>query len=130
MRCGCAIIRPQPQHLPDAPLFSDHFWGSFVSPDRKLLAYKTVLFEAGELVDNRLVLVDSDGQTIAAMDWEDNWFRIEGWLDMEHLILGSTDYAWPGVYVVNPFTGESQEFTPSLPDFYIDPLEQEKGMVN
>jgi len=121
----------QPHLLAGAPLSIFSWERGFISPDRKLLAYESVTFEEDKLVivDDQLVVIDVDGQVIASMDWDDDWFRIEGWLDMEHLVLASTDYAWPGVYIVNPFTGQSQEFIPTLPDIFIDPIEQEKGSV-
>ncbi len=121
---------PLPRFLPNVPPFYSYHWGSYVSPSRKLLAYKTVSLEAGELVNDRLIVIDADGQVRASMDWENDWYRIEEWLDVERLVLTSSDYEWAGVYIVNPFTDQSQRFDPPLQGiYYIDPKDQEKRIV-
>jgi WD40 repeat protein len=119
----------QPYPLPDAPQF---YGPEAVSPDGKWLAYRSVLYENGQFNhnDDKLTIIDANGQVQAAMDWDGDWFNIIGWLDSERLYITTYDGSERGVNIVNPFTGESQPFSPSLPDLFIDPVQPPLKLLN
>jgi hypothetical protein len=119
----------QPYPLPDAPQF---YGPEAVSPDGKWLAYRSVLYENGQFNhnDDKLTIIDANGQVQAAMDWDGDWFNIIGWLDSERLYITTYDGSERGVNIVNPFTGKSQPFSPSLPDLFIDPVQPPLKLLN
>ena len=107
----------QPFQLLGAPQL---LYSSIVSPDGERLAYESEIYRNGEFVGNdaKLVVIDARGQVHATIDWDEDWNNIVGWLDTEQLVVRKFDSSWRGFYIVNPYTGESQRFAPTLPDFY------------
>ena len=107
-------------HLSDAPFYWTTI-NSSVSPDGKLLAYEHLASDDDTVVENLLVIISINGQVQAKLNWNDDWDRLLGWSDNEHLLIGHLDLTWVGAYWVNPFTGQQQLLKPSLPDFYQKP---------
>jgi hypothetical protein len=92
------------------PLLGEDKENSFaetVSPDREWLAYK--MLDPAQIV----VISLMDGYTPFRIPWEENWFRLEGWLNNQNLLV-SLDGG--SAIVINPFSDEHSLFS-QLPDY-------------
>lgn len=102
-----------PIQLKDIPSSFEEF---ATSPNQTELAYDSI--NENEDDEHQLVVTDYSGQVKAKMRWDYDWNRIVGWIDDQHLILTHIDLSWKGVYLVNPFTGETNILSPQLPDIF------------
>jgi hypothetical protein len=91
-----------------------------VSLDKKWLAYNEVTLDntGRTIISQRLVIVDSDGQQVKIIPWEDNWAHISYWLSNDRLVISLDSEAPKVLLAVNPFTGERQELSPKFPDLF------------
>jgi Tol biopolymer transport system component len=93
-----------------------------VSPDGKWLAYWSNRDRPAQvtLKDSWLVIATSDGKPFKLVPWGKDWWTIAGWLDKERVLITSIpkkQYDPASLVVLNPFSGERQEFAPDYPDF-------------
>lgn len=76
---------------------------TFVSPDRK-----TVAFKSGNPKTNEwsVVVSDAQGQRTASMVWPQGFFVLESWLNNQQTLI----LTYPPMVVFNPFTQEKRSF--------------------
>lgn len=104
--------------------------GVTISPDGKLMAYKSVLFDkAGKIIQENLVISSADGQRLKVLPWEEGWVRLPGWLGNKQLILNlagldaeeNKGEKPATLLALNPFTGERQVLKADFPGMYNHP---------
>lgn len=96
-----------------------------VSPNKDLLAYKSVMFNAeGDLIRNELIIADTAGRRLKAISWEKEWLTTVAWLDNERLIINlllTSEESFGKepltLIALNPFTDERQILKPDFPKF-------------
>lgn len=98
-----------------------------VSPDGKLLAYRSVLFDNAEkIVQEELVIAAADGQRLKVIPWEEGGGSFRGWLADQRLVINlagldpeeAAGEKAATLMVLNPFTGERQVLKPDYPEIY------------
>jgi hypothetical protein len=93
----------EPKLLPDFPMNGD----GLASSDGNWLAYSS---------ESKLILLSSDGNKLqVSPPWRNKW--IQRWLDSERILFESNDRP-PTFYIYNPFTNQSEIFSPRIDDRY------------
>ncbi len=60
-----------------------------VSPDKTLLAYKRILFDAdNRIIQDDIIIANANGQIVKTTPVEKEWNDILGWSDNQHLFIG------------------------------------------
>lgn len=105
--------------------------GHIVSPDKKLVAYESVLLSSdrSKIIQDELVIATADGQKQKAIPWEKGWVAIPGWLDNQRLIINisgldpeeNVSKKPATMLVLNPFNGERQILKADFPGFLDTP---------
>lgn len=88
---------------------------SAVSPNRQWMAYLSYNDLPGK---SRLIIANSDGRVFQDMEWQNDWYRIPGWLDNEHLLITKrrTETEFGSLVIVDRINKEQRELTSSFPD--------------
>lgn len=91
-----------------------------ISPDRNKLAY---IRESGTIL-----IINNIGKTLTSVENSDKSLNIQEWLDNEKLIVedygkDENDNFQASLIILNPDSGEKQEFLPFLPDMRYTPNE-------
>jgi hypothetical protein len=90
-----------------------------VSPDGKWMNYYKITRDQpspqGKITSWLLYIVTSDGEVYKTIPWEDEWVCSD-WFDNEHLIIDLDGEPLRPVLILNPFTGEQEEYPPDYPD--------------
>jgi hypothetical protein len=95
---------------------------SIVSPNRKWLAYQVdYLNQDGVSKGISINVANAHGKTQAELAWDEHWLLLRAWLDDEHLLIEAGEMKPKGtIFIIEPFTGKSQELSLSYSDFYAD----------
>jgi hypothetical protein len=98
-----------------------------VSPDNKLMAYQSVVFDAnGTFIKYELVIADANGTTLKTIPWEDKWLTLLEWTADQRLLLSydepysarSDGHEFIASYLaLDPFSGEQELLQPDVPGF-------------
>lgn len=99
---------------------SDHkLFGGSISPNGQQIAFEVDrLDNKSNVIERRLIILDAYGQQKAAIPWMENWGVIRGWLDDNHLFIDGNAPRIGTIFIVNPITGEVQEFSSTIPNIY------------
>jgi hypothetical protein len=101
---------------------SDHrLFGGRISPNHQWVAFEVDrLDNNGNVIESELVTLDAYGQQITTTPWMEKWGVLRGWLDDEHLFIDGKPPHLGTIFIVNPFSGEVQEFPSTIPNIYND----------
>lgn len=124
---GTLVIRSDPDYLlnfaDQTPQYIQDIRCLSASPNGQWLAYCKF---TDDLPDGQLIVQDVNGNIQQQLPMEKNWqhFATSIWLDNEWLVFnvrGGSERILP-VVVVNPFTGEQQEFPSKYPNIQPESL--------
>ena len=88
------------------------------SPDQTKLAYYQ--FSSTTQGDGALAVVSLVAQGSSNLiPWQPNWISILGWLTDDQLVIALDNPSGGSVLVLNPYTGQAQEVSPSLPNVFV-----------
>lgn len=96
-----------------------------VSPDRTLLAYRNLLYDAlDNIVGEELVIKDFNGELLLSLPWETDWLRLVDWLDNERVVINpykqqeNLAKMYSTLTVLTPFTRARQILSPDFAKMY------------
>jgi hypothetical protein len=95
----------------------ERYWDRVVSPDKTMLAYRRILLNTGnKIMQNDLVIANTNGEILKTIPVEKKWSKILGWSDNQHLFikLAASNPAEDAgkkplpTLILNPFNNETK----------------------
>jgi hypothetical protein len=94
-------------------------WGGRISPNGHWIAFEVDHIDSnGDAIDGRLEIFDAHGQQIEKMAWKKQWGVLREWLDNKNLFIDGWGPNLGKIFVVNPFTKESEELHPTFSNLF------------
>lgn len=89
--------------------------GYAVSPNREWFAYIDQYIDGTAANKRILRIINSSGESLPLDFWSENFQWIIGWVDNEHIALqlNKTSVTRQKIVILNPFTGDSKDITPT-----------------
>lgn len=96
-------------------------FGGVVSPNRQWIAFEiNYLDDNRNIVESRLEIFDTQGDHEVIIPWENEWGALRGWLDNESLYSEGYGENLGTIFVIYPFTNQTQKVSPTFSNIYDD----------